>query len=62
MRLSSLRYGSTGKSDLSVKKTKKLDVLADELMVNMLSSSYHTCLLVSEKSKDVIEVLHGLPT
>ena len=35
---------------------KKLDVLANELFVNMLQSSFTTCLLVSEENETVIEV------
>ena len=37
-------------------KVKKLDVLANELFINMLKSSYTTCLLVSEENETVIEV------
>lgn len=33
---------------------KKLDVLSNDLVVNMLRASYSTCLLVSEENKDVI--------
>ena len=35
---------------------KKLDVLSNELMINMLKSSYTTCLLVSEENDELIEV------
>jgi hypothetical protein len=35
---------------------KKLDVLANELFINLLRSSYTTCLLVSEENETVIEV------
>lgn len=35
---------------------KKLDVLANDLFINMLKSSYTTCLLVSEENDTVIEV------
>jgi fructose-1,6-bisphosphatase len=37
-------------TDLHVQgeEVKKLDVLANELFINMLRSSYATCLLVSE--------------
>lgn len=35
---------------------KKLDVLSNELFVNMLSSSFMTCLLVSEENENVIEI------
>jgi fructose-1,6-bisphosphatase I len=35
---------------------KKLDVLSNELMINLLRASGTTCVLVSEENKDVIEV------
>lgn len=35
---------------------KKLDVLANDLFINMLKSSYSTCLLVSEENEHVIHV------
>lgn len=33
-----------------------MDVMANELFINMLKSSYTTCLLVSEEDEKVIEV------
>lgn len=35
---------------------KKLDVLSNEIFINMLKSSYSTCLLVSEENDNVIEI------
>ena len=35
---------------------KKLDVLANDCFINMLKSSYATCLLVSEENDNTIEV------
>ena len=35
---------------------KKLDVLANDLFINMLKSSYSTCLLISEENETVIQV------
>lgn len=35
---------------------KKLDVLANDLFINMLSSSFSTSLLVSEENESVIQV------
>lgn len=35
---------------------KKLDVLANDLFINMLKSSFTTCMLVSEENDEVIEV------
>ncbi|KAI5722463.1 hypothetical protein M8J76_008842 [Diaphorina citri] len=37
-------------------EVKKLDVLSNELFVNMLTSSYSTCLLVSEENETALEV------
>lgn len=37
-------------------EVKKLDVLSNELFINLLRSSYTTCLLVSEENETVIEV------
>lgn len=37
-------------------EVKKLDVLANDCFINMLKSSYSTCLLVSEEDENVIEV------
>lgn len=35
-------------------EVKKLDVLSNALVINMLQSSYSTCVLVSEENKDAI--------
>ncbi|EEB16006.1 Fructose-1,6-bisphosphatase, putative [Pediculus humanus corporis] len=37
-------------------KVQKLDVLSNELFINMMKSSYTTCLMVSEENETVIEV------
>ncbi|XP_042863095.1 fructose-1,6-bisphosphatase 1-like isoform X2 [Penaeus japonicus] len=49
-------YGMAGDVNVQGEEVKKLDVLANDLFINMLSSSYTTCLLVSEENKTVIEV------
>lgn len=46
-----------GDVNVQGEEVKKLDVLANDLFINMLSSSYTTCLLVSEENKTVIEVM-----
>lgn len=33
---------------------KKLDVLSNDLVINMLQASYGTCCMVSEENKDLI--------
>lgn len=35
-------------------EVKKLDVLSNSLVINMLQSSYSTCVLVSEENENVI--------
>lgn len=44
-----------GDVNVQGEEVKKLDVLSNELFINMLRSSYTTCLLVSEENKTVIE-------
>lgn len=48
--------GLSGDSNATGDEVKKLDILSNELMINMIKSSYATCVLVSEENKDVIEV------
>lgn len=45
-----------GEVNIQGEQVKKLDVLANELFINMLKSSYTTCLLVSEENENIIEV------
>ncbi|XP_074598023.1 fructose-1,6-bisphosphatase isoform X2 [Brevipalpus obovatus] len=49
-------YGIAGATNVQGEEVKKLDVLANDLFINMLKSSYATCLLVSEENDQVIEV------
>ncbi|CAI4228652.1 unnamed protein product [Auanema sp. JU1783] len=49
-------YGIAGNTNVQGEEVKKLDVLSNELMINMLKSSYTTCLLVSEENDELIEV------
>ncbi|KAK2716963.1 fructose-1,6-bisphosphatase 1-like isoform X2 [Artemia franciscana] len=49
-------YGIVGEVNVQGEEVKKLDVLANELFVNLLKSSYQTCLMVSEENENVIEV------
>ncbi|XP_018495532.1 fructose-1,6-bisphosphatase 1 [Galendromus occidentalis] len=49
-------YGIAGNTNIQGEEQKKLDVLANDLFVNMLRSSYTTCLLVSEEDDKAIEV------
>lgn len=50
------RFGMAGETNVQGEKVKKLDVIANQLMVNMLQSSYTTCLMVSEENENEIEV------
>ncbi|XP_012684091.1 fructose-1,6-bisphosphatase isozyme 2 isoform X2 [Clupea harengus] len=46
--------GIAGKTNVTGDEVKKLDVLSNDLVINMLRASYSTCALVSEEDKDVI--------
>ena len=45
-----------GERNVQGEKVKKLDVIANQLMINMLRSSYTTCVMVSEENESEIEV------
>lgn len=49
-------YGLAGITNPTGDDQKKLDVLSDELFINMLKSSYTTCILASEEDQNVIIV------
>lgn len=49
-------YGLAGSSNKTGDDQKKLDVLSNELFINMVKSSYSTCLLVSEENDEAITV------
>lgn len=49
-------HGISGDTNVQGEEVKKLDVLANELFINMLQSSYTTCLLVSEENSACIEI------
>lgn len=49
-------YGIAGTTNVQGEEVKKLDVLSNELFINMVSSSFTTCLLVSEENPTAIEV------
>ncbi|XP_046401197.1 fructose-1,6-bisphosphatase 1 isoform X2 [Ischnura elegans] len=49
-------FGIAGSTNVQGEEVKKLDVLANDLFINMLRSSFTTCLLVSEENETVIEV------
>ncbi|KAG0420855.1 hypothetical protein HPB47_003239 [Ixodes persulcatus] len=49
-------YGLAGNTNVQGEEQKTLDVLSNDLFINMLKSSYTTCLLVSEENDSVVEV------
>jgi fructose-1,6-bisphosphatase I len=49
-------FGFDGNVNVQGEEVKKLDVVSNQLFINMLRSSYVTCLLVSEENENVIEV------
>jgi len=49
-------FGAAGDTNVQGEEVKKLDVLANDLFINMLRSSYASCLLVSEENDNEIEV------
>lgn len=46
-------YGLAGNTNVQGEDVKKLDVLSNELMINMLKSSFTVCVLVSEENETV---------
>lgn len=52
----SFSYGLAGETNVQGEVVKKLDVLSNDMFINMLKSSYTTCLLVSEENETVIEI------
>merc|ERR1712018_599953 len=49
-------FGAAGDTNVQGEEVKKLDVLANDLFINMLRSSYASCLLISEENENENEV------
>jgi len=49
-------YGIAGETNVQGEVVKKLDVLSNDMFINMLQSSYTTCMLVSEENETCIEI------
>merc|ERR1712059_134985 len=49
-------FGVAGEVNVQGEEVKKLDVLSNDLFINMLRSSYASCMLVSEENDNEIEV------
>lgn len=47
-------YGIAGSTNVTGDQVKKLDILSNDLVINMLKSSYATCVLVSEENTNAI--------
>ncbi|KAM7323073.1 hypothetical protein ACRRTK_018578 [Alexandromys fortis] len=47
-------FGIAGSTNVTGDQVKKLDVLSNDLVINMLKSSFSTCVLVSEEDKHAI--------
>jgi len=52
-------YGMAGDVNVQGEEVKKLDVLSNELFINMMKSSFSTCLLVSEEDENAIVIDAG---
>ena len=49
-------FGVAGNTNVQGEEVKKLDILANDLFINMLRSSYACCMMVSEENENEIEV------
>ncbi|CAJ0609305.1 unnamed protein product [Cylicocyclus nassatus] len=49
-------YGIAGNTNVQGEEVKKLDVLSNELMINMVRSSYTCSAMISEENEQMIEV------
>lgn len=49
-------YGIAGSTNVTGDQVKKLDVLSNDLMINMLKSSLTTCVLVTEENEEAVIV------
>jgi len=49
-------FGMAGDVNIQGEEVKKLDVLSNDVFINMMKSSFSTCLLVSEEDECAIEV------
>ncbi|XP_056138035.1 fructose-1,6-bisphosphatase 1a [Lampris incognitus] len=47
-------YGIAGSTNVTGDQVKKLDILSNDLVINMIKSSFTSCILVSEEDEDAI--------
>ena len=45
-----------GSTNIQGEEVKKLDVLSNDLFINMIRSSYTSCLLISEENEEPIHI------
>lgn len=47
-------YGIAGSTNVTGDQVKKLDILSNDLVINMIKSSFTSCVLVSEENEKAI--------
>ncbi|EJW77572.1 hypothetical protein WUBG_11523, partial [Wuchereria bancrofti] len=52
--------GLAGKQNIQGEDVKKLDIISNEYMINMLESSYTTCAMISEPLQESTNLLSWL--
>lgn len=50
------RYGIAGSTNVTGDQVKKLDVLSNDLIINMIKSSFTSCVLVTEEIDNALIV------
>lgn len=50
----SVSYGIAGSTNVTGDQVKKLDILSNDLVINMIKSSFTSCVLVSEENEKAI--------
>lgn len=50
------RYGIAGSTNVTGDQVKKLDVLSNDLVINMIKSSFTSCVLVTEENEHALIV------
>lgn len=51
-----LSYGIAGSTNVTGDQVKKLDILSNDLVINMIKSSFTSCVLVTEENEEAIIV------
>merc|ERR1711892_1244934 len=51
-------FGAAGNTNVQGEEVKKLDILANDLFINMLRSSYACCMMVSEENEIEVDAEH----